>query len=270
MTSTEETTPELRVEQIDPVRRLILSRPQRRNALSRSLVVELNREIRSIAEGGDTRVVVLSGDGPVFCAGADLQEFVAVDDPVQLRTDGEGLLDLLTAMAACPVPIVAQVHGAAFGGGFGLVCAADIAVAAAGTRFSLSEARLGLIPAVISPYVIAALGRREATAMMLLAEPYGADVALRQGLIHQQTTREGLSTATDALVTTLLRSAPGALADIKRLPALLEAVETMEERRTLLGDVLARRRQSSEGQEGMTAFLQKRPPAWVADDSASS
>ena len=255
----------LTVTQEGPVRRLVLNRPNRRNALSRTLVNALYDQIASIQEGGGTRIVVLSGAGPVFCAGADLSEFVEASDEDQVRADAEGLSRLLAALVRCPVPIVAQVHGAAFGGGVGLVCAADIAIAATGTRFSLSEARLGIIPAVISPYVFAALGLREATARMLLAEPYGVDVALRQGLIQHAVSEADLAAAVDAHVDSLLRGAPGALAAIKRLPDLYLPERAGTDLQDRLNQILFERRRGEEGQEGMRAFLEKRPPRWAPD-----
>jgi methylglutaconyl-CoA hydratase len=254
----------LRVLQEGPIRRIYLSRPERRNALSRRLVSVLYRELVSIEAGGATRVVVIAGDGPVFCAGADLQEFADASDEEQLRADASALSRLLAAMVDCPAPIIVSVQGAAFGSGFGLVCAADIAIAATDTRFSLSEARLGLVPAVISPFVYAALGQREAKARMLLAEPYGTDVALRQGLIHDSVPVDELTITVDSYASNLLRGAPDALATIKRMPGYLRAMPERDDLRMTLEQLLVERRQSLEGQEGMSAFLEKRSPSWVS------
>jgi methylglutaconyl-CoA hydratase len=252
----------LGVVQDGPIRRVRLSRPHRRNALSRALISSLEHEFRSIKEGQETRVVVLSGAGPVFCAGADLREFIDASSDEELRADADRLSRLFAAMTACPVPIIAMVQGAAYGGGFGLICAADVAIASIGTRFSLSEVRIGLVPAVISPYVVAALGAREAKARMLLGEAYGVEVALRQGLIHQCAPPEELVSVTDACAAMLLLGAPGALAGIKRLPNVLDSGDPRETR-AVLAQLLVERRRSQEGQEGMTAFLEKRLPAWA-------
>ena len=249
--------------------RLTLARPARRNALSRALVAALTDAIGGVAAGGETRVVVLAGDGPVFCAGADLTEFAEAGDPERLRADAEGLSDLLAAMAACPVPIVAVVHGAAYGGGLGLVCAADVAVAAAGTQFSLSEARLGLVPATIGPYVVAALGPREAKARMLLAAPFGVDDAHRIGLVHLVVSRAELASAVDGVVDNLVRGAPGALAAIKRFVAEIAGGEPAAVRERMM-ELLVERRAGAEGQEGMAAFLAKRPPAWAPGEPEKS
>lgn len=245
-----------------PVLRLTLTRAARRNALSRVLVATLQRTFSAITVGGDTRVVVLAGDGPVFCAGADITEFVDAAHTDQSRADADGLADLLEAMTACPVPIVARVHGAAFGGAVGLICASDVAIAAADTTFALSEARLGIIPAVISPSVIAALGPRAANARMLLAAPFGAADALRSGLVHEVAPLDDLDAAVEDAVANLLRCAPGALAAIKRLPSLLNAVDPDTIRATTTG-LLVERLASAEGQEGLRAFVEKRPASWV-------
>lgn len=253
---------ELTIVRDGPVRRITLTRPARRNALSRSLVAALHHELAAIEEGGETRVVILGGDGPAFCAGGDIAEFVEAAEDGRAVADANGLADLLAAMAACPVPIVARVHGAAYGGGIGLVCASDIAIAAEGSQFSLSEARLGLVPAVIAPYVIAALGGRAAKARMLLATPFGADDALRCGLIHRCIPGDAMDAAVQEVVGNLLGCAPGALATIKRLPSMIEDPDPAA-RRAATARLLAERLASDEGREGLRAFLDKRPAAWV-------
>jgi len=251
------------------VLRLTLARPERRNALSRALVATLTDAFASVEDGGDTRAVVLTGDGPVFCAGADLTEFAEAGDPERLRADAEALSDLLAAMAACPVPIVAGVHGAAYGGGLGLVCAADIAVAAGGTQFSLSEARLGLVPATIGPYVVDALGAREAKARMLMAAPFGVDDAHRIGLVQRVVAPAELEGVVESVVDDVLHGAPGALAAIKRFVPEIAGKSAADVRERVM-DLLVERRASAEGQEGMAAFLEKLPPSWVPSDAGSA
>jgi methylglutaconyl-CoA hydratase len=252
---------ELTIAQDGPVRRITLARAARRNALSRSLVAEMCQAFAAIEASGPTRVVVLAGEGPSFCAGADIGEFVEAADSGRSRTDAEGIVDLLGAISACPVPVVARVHGAAFGGAVGLVCATDIALAADDTRFSLSEARLGLVAAVIAPYVFAALGPREAKARILLGSPFGADEALRIGLVHRVVPADQLEAAVDQAVADLLRCAPGALAAIKRLPGLVQTDPAAAREATIA--LLVERLADEEAREGLTAFLEKRPPAWV-------
>jgi methylglutaconyl-CoA hydratase len=170
-------------------------------------------------------------------------------------------------MAGCPAPVVAAVQGAAYGGGFGLVCAADLAVAATGTQFSLSEARLGLVPAVIGPYVVRALGPREAAARMLLAAPFGAEDALRLGLVQQVVGPAELDAAVESTVGLLLKSPPGALAAIKRLVGDVVGRDPGEVRAAMVA-LIAERRASAEGQEGMAAFLAKRAASWVPEPGA--
>jgi methylglutaconyl-CoA hydratase len=261
-TATPAASDELIVAQDGTVLRLTLNRPTRRNALSRSLVQALGHAVAGIAAGGTTRVVVLDGAGAVFCAGGDIAEFSASEGGDRARADAEGLVDLLAAMTACPVPIVAQVHGAAYGGGVGLLCAADLVVAADGTAFSLSEARLGLVPAVVGPYVFAALGIREAKARMLLATPFSVDDALRSGLVHRAVPPGELTVATDEVVASLLRGAPGALAEIKRFPALVAGFDPATTRDAMAA-LLVERLGSDEAREGLRAFLEKRPATWV-------
>lgn len=257
---------ELSITQDGPVRRITLTRAARRNALSRSLVAALHDAFADIAEGAETRVVILAGDGPAFCAGGDIAEFVDAAADGKAQDDADRLAELLATIAARPVPVVARVHGAAFGGGVGLVCVADIAIAAEGTRFSLSEARLGLVPAVISPYVIVALGSREATARMLLAAPFGVDEALRCGVVHRVVPPDELDAAIEAVVADLLRGAPGALATIKRIPSMLSGLDA-DAARAASARLLAERLASDEAQEGLRAFLEKRSPSWVPEET---
>ena len=235
-----------------------LARPARRNALSRTLIERLTDVFAAIEAPGETRVVVLASQGTIFCAGGDIAEYADGAATGQPRANSEALARLLATMTACPVPVVARVQGAAYGGGVGLVCAADIAVAADDARFSLSEARLGLVPAAIAPYVIDALGARRAVAYMLQAAPFGSDEALASGLIHRSVAREHLDAAVRDIVDDLLRCAPGALATIKRLPGLLANGDP-----SVGVDLHAARVTSDEGREGLSAFLEKRPAAWV-------
>jgi methylglutaconyl-CoA hydratase len=256
-------TPELAVRQDGPVLRVTLRRPERRNALSRSLVASLRQAFTDLAARDDGRVVVLAGEGPVFCAGGDIQEFAASAADGKAASDAEGLVDLLTAITACPLPVVARVHGAAFGGAVGLVAAADLAIAAVDTKFSLSEARLGLAPAVVGPYVVGAVGARAARAHMLLAAPFDAAEALRIGLVHQVVPPDRLDGAVEAVIANLLRNAPGALRRIKELTRHLATDPSSA--RDVTVDLLVERLGSDEGLEGLGAFLEKRSPAWVVE-----
>lgn len=250
------------------VQRVALARPERRNALSRALVAGLHAIFTTSPPSG-TRAIVLEGQGQVFCAGADITEFASAAETGHAEADANGLADLLAAIAACPLPVVIRVHGAAFGGAVGLLCAADIVVAADDTRFSLSEARIGLVPAVIAPYVIAALGPREAKARMLLAAPFDAQEALRIGLVHRVVPASDLDTALDDVVTSLVQGAPGAHKAIKWLVPRLIGADNGAARQITV-DLLIERLKSDEGREGLRAFLEKRPPAWASSGGSSS
>lgn len=259
----DESASELIARQDGPVLRVTLNRPARRNALSRSLVAALRDLFAALPARDDVRLVVIAGEGPVFCAGGDIHEFVASAADGQARADAEGLIGLLAAIAACPVPVVARVHGAAFGGAVGLVAAADLAIAAADTLFSLSEARLGLAPAVVGPYVVAATGPRAARAHMLLAAPFDAAEALRIGLVHQVTPAAELDAAIDGCIVNLLKNAPGALCKIKELARQLSPDPASFHSQTV--ELLVERLGSEEAREGLRAFLEKRSPAWVVE-----
>lgn len=250
-----------------PVLRLTLNRPERRNALSRSLVAALRDAIAAVQSGGEIRVIVLGGNGPAFCAGGDIKEFAGAARAGLAEAEAEGLADLFDAMTTCPVPIIARVHGGAFGGGVGVLSAADIAIAETGTRFALSEARLGLVAAVISRYVISALGWRAARAHMLRGAVFDAATALRDGLVHEVVDADTLDAAVEQAVSDVLRCAPGALATAKQLPALIDGPDPATVRANTVR-ILAACLASEETQEGLNAFLEKRSPAWVTGQGA--
>jgi len=241
----------LRVERDDRVLRVTLARPERRNAFDAALIAELTG---AFADVGDARAVVLSGDGPSFCAGADVEWQrssidLSYDENVE---DATRLLRMLEAIDACPVPVVCLVHGYALGGGSGLVACADIAIAHPEAVFGFTEVRLGIIPAVISPFVLPKIGSA-ARRYFLTGERFGADVALRIGLVHE--VAENTDEAVSGVVEALLAGGPEAVREAKRLvrerPSGAETVPIATARRT-----------SEEGQAGLRAFLEKRPPPW--------
>lgn len=254
---------ELRIEQRGPARWLTLNRPDKRNALSRDLVRGLHGAVTTAASFDSVRCIVLAGAGPVFCAGADLNEFRQADDPAVLAADGELLARTLEAISASPKPVIARVHGAAIGGGVGLVSACDFAIADLDARFTLSEVRLGLTPATISPFVLRALGRRNAQAFMLASTPVDAQEARRIGLLTKVVEPQALDAAVDDLVEHLTQAAPGALADVKTLLNDVDGL-SLEDARDMTVQALSDRRLSAEGQEGMAAFLEKRRPHWAS------
>jgi methylglutaconyl-CoA hydratase len=245
---------------------LTLARPSKRNALSRDLMARLTGVFAEIDRDPSVRVVVLAAEGPVFCAGGDIAEYTAAAGTGDDRANVTALSRLLEANAACPAPVIARVHGDVFGGGVGLLCAADIVVATRAVRFALSEARLGLIPAAIAPYVLRALGEHRAKALMLLAAPFDTAEAQACGLVHSCVADEDLDTTIAELCEQVMLGAPGALATIKQLPGLLDGLD-LATSQDLMANLHAVRLASDEGLEGLAAFLAKRPPAWAPGDS---
>jgi methylglutaconyl-CoA hydratase len=247
------------------VHHLRLNRPALRNALEPELIAQLTAAFTHAATEREVRVVVLGGEGSAFCAGADLNWMKAAAGygPQQNQADAATLAALLRAIAQCPKPTIARVQGPAFAGGLGLVAACDIAVATAAAKFCLSETRLGLIPAMISPYVIRAIGERAAQRWLLTAEVFDAAEAHRLGLVHQVTDGEAaLDAAVDALASHLLAAGPQALAETKRL---IRDVANRPIDDALVADTASRIaavRASDEGREGIASFLEKRKPRW--------
>jgi methylglutaconyl-CoA hydratase len=242
----------LRVEREGPVLRVTLARPEKRNAFDGGLIRELTS---AFADVGDARAVVLAGDGPSFSAGADLEWMRAsVDLPYEANLEeAVRVRRMLLAVDGCPAPVVARVHGHALGGAVGLIACADIAVASPGTVFGLTEVRVGIIPAAISPFVLARIGPGAARRYFLTGERFAAAEAHRIGLVHE--IADDLDRAVDSILAALLESGPEAVAGAKRL--ILDAP---------LGDETAERiaesRASAEGQEGISAFLERREPAF--------
>jgi len=244
----------LRSERDGPVLRITLARPERRNAFDAALIADLTAAFSDV---GDARAVVLAGDGPSFCAGADVDwQRSSVDLSYDENVaDAMRLHDMLAAIDACPAPVLARVHGYALGGGSGLVACVDVAVAAPDAVFGFSEVRLGLVPAVISPFVLARIGPPAARRFFLTGERFDARTALRIGLVDE--IAEDAESALERLVGELLAGGPEAVREAK---LLVRKHPTGEE----LGRIAARMRTSPEGQEGLRAFLEKRP-ARLAD-----
>jgi methylglutaconyl-CoA hydratase len=254
----------LELEAEDGVARVWLNRPETRNAFDGLMVTELRKVVGDLGADTSVRVVVVGGRGKVFCAGADLEWMKAMatfgrED--NLREAGE-MAELFSAISASPKPVVARVHGAALGGGAGLVAACDIAVAALGTRFGFTEVRLGLIPAVISPYVVGRIGESAARELILTGERFDATRAHEIGLVRAAVPVEDLDAAVDDRVQALLQAGPRALAEAKALLRLV-AGRPAEDVRADTIERIASVRASAEGQEGLRAFLEKRKPDWV-------
>jgi methylglutaconyl-CoA hydratase len=246
----------LRVENDGPLLRVTLNRPEVRNAFNDELIAELHKTFTSIRIG-ETRVVVLAGEGDAFCAGGDLQwmKKAAEYTEEQNYEDALKLANLFQAMVNCPAVVIARVQGAAFGGGCGLVSASDVAVAGEKALFAFSEVRLGLVPATISPFVIPKIGQGHARALFATGEAFGAEHALRIGLVHD--VAEDLDAAIDKKIKTILAAGPHAAARAKAL-GWNEPLE-LETAARLLASVRA----GDEGKEGVAAFLEKRKANFV-------
>jgi enoyl-CoA hydratase/carnithine racemase len=248
----------LTIERDGPVLKVTLSRPERRNAFDAALIAELTDAFTDV---GDARAVVLAGEGESFCAGADVEwQRSSIDLTYEENVeDARRLFRMCESIDRCPAPVVVQVHGYALGGGSGLVACADIAVAAEDAVFGFTEVRLGIIPAVISPFVLTKIGPGAARRWFLTGERFGADVALRIGLVHDVAPDPAEPVAT--IVDALLAGGPKAVREAKRLaherPAGPEAA-----------DIAAARRTSEEGQAGLRAFLEKRTPPWRSASSS--
>ena len=242
------------MERENDVLRVTLARPERRNAFDAELIAELTE---AFADVGDARAIVLSGEGPSFCAGADVEwQRSSVDLTYDENVaDAMRLYRMCETIDSCPAPVVCRVHGHALGGGSGLVACADVAVSAPDATFGFSEVRLGIIPAVISPFVFARIGAA-ARRYFLTGERFPAETALRIGLVDE--VADDPEAAVDRVVEALCAGGPVAVREAKRLVRERPAgVATAE--------IAAARRTSEEGQEGLRAFLEKRPPSWLSD-----
>ena len=244
---------------------LTLDAPDTRNALSAAMMDALRAAASDLAVS-DARVVVLRGAGAMFCAGGDLNWMRAQADasPAERRAEAHRLAGMLGALDALPQAVVAAVQGGAFGGGVGLMCVADVAIAAGDARFGLTETRLGLIPATIGPYVVARIGPAAARRHMLSGARFGVDEAERIGLVARGVPAGDLDAAVAAEVAELLRAAPGAVAAAKAMARDLggaPSAETVE--RTV--DRLVERWESAEAAEGIAAFFGKRKPGWTLE-----
>jgi methylglutaconyl-CoA hydratase len=240
-----------------------LDRAERRNALDPSMLGELTEAFGLLSADDDVRVVVLRGAGPAFCAGADLDWMAASRDLSwdENVADAERMADAFEAVDACAKAVVAQVHGAAFGGGAGLVACADVAVAASGTTFAFSEVRLGLLPATISPYVLRAIGPGATRALFTTGRRFEADEAQRIGLVHVVAADGQLNPTEAETVDALLHAGPDAVLACKQLVREATAGLTLDD----LPERIARARTGEEGREGVGAFLERRSPSWSVD-----
>jgi methylglutaconyl-CoA hydratase len=246
---------------------LLLNNPEQHNAFDDRLIAELTAALKRLAENPQIRVVILASNGKSFSAGADLNWMLRVADYSLEENveDALALAELMRTLNELPKPTIALVQGAAFGGGVGLVAACDIVIASDRASFCLSEVKLGLIPAVISPYVIAAIGPRAARRYFLTAERFPADEALRLGLVHQIVPEPELPSTADQLSRQLLQNGPQALAEAKRLIREVSGRPVDKKLVELSAEWIAAIRATEEGREGLQAFLAKRPPNWIKE-----
>jgi methylglutaconyl-CoA hydratase len=257
----------VRVERGGPIARVSLARPEARNAFDAELIAELRSTFDGFArETPDAlRGVILGGEGPVFCAGADVEwmrSAVGMSREDNER-DAAAMQAMFTAIDLCPVPTVARVHGAALGGGMGLCAVSDIVIAAADATFGFTETRLGILPAVISTFVLPRIGESHARALYLTGERFGAERAQRIGLVHEVVVDEAaLDARIDELAADLRVVGPTAARGAKALIRELRTLPPDEARRHVVSHI-AQQRTSAEGQEGLAAFLEKRPPGWA-------
>ena len=249
-----------------------LAREKVRNAFNETLIAELASAFTRLGADDGVRAIVLAGRGPAFCAGADLDWMrrMAGYSFEENRADARALAEMLRTIDRCPKPTIARVHGDAYAGGLGLVAACDIAVAASTTGFCLSETRLGLVPATISPYVIRAMGEQAARRYALTAERFDAAEALRLGFVHAVVPADGLDTRIEEVLAALMQTSGSAVSEAKRLVREV-AGRPIDE--ALLADTaerIATARASDDGREGVRAFLDKRKPRWVTEYEAEA
>lgn len=255
----------LTVEAAGPVATITLTQPDVRNAFSDEVIADITRAFSWVGAQAQVRAVVLAAEGPAFCAGANLNWMRAMADYSREENlvDAGKLAEMLRVIYTCPKPTIARVQGDVYAGGMGLVACCDMAVAASHAGFCLSEVKIGLIPATISPYVIRAMGPRAAHRYFLTGERFDAAEALRTGFVHQVVEAEALDSAVDGLLKHLLSASPAAVQACKKLVLDVAGREVDEAliAETVAG--IADIRASAEGKEGVQAFLNKRKPSWL-------
>lgn len=256
----------LTVEATGPVATITLTQPEVRNAFSDEVIADITKAFQFVGQQEGVRAVVLAAEGPAFCAGANLNWMRAMADYTRAENlvDAGKLAEMLRVIYECPKPTIARVQGDVYAGGMGLVACCDMAVAANTAGFCLSEVKIGLIPATISPYVIRAMGPRASHRYFLTGERFDAAEALRIGFVHQVVEGEALDSAVDGLLKHLLAAGPSAVRACKKL--VLDVAERDINAGLIKATVegIADIRASDEGKEGVQAFLNKRKPNWMA------
>jgi len=255
--------PALRCRADGPVVHVRLDRPDVRNALDDELIEELRSTFERLGSDPAVRAVVVSGEGKSFCGGADIEMMRSSLDLTREQNvaNARALSVMYRTIDACPKPVIAKIHGAALGGGAGLVAVCDIAIAASDAVFGFTEVKLGIIPAVISPFVLAKIGPSHARALFLTGERFDAKRAHAIGLVHEVVVGDTLDVAIERVVTEILSAGPTAIAAAKNIIARVRAT-SYDQTLDLTAQATAEQRVSAEGQEGLRAFLERRQPNW--------
>jgi methylglutaconyl-CoA hydratase len=242
-----------------------LNRSEVRNAFNEVVIAELNQVFQELEQMESVRAIVLAANGPAFCAGADLNwmKKMANYTPDENLADAEQLAEMLYQIYACTKPVIAKVQGDCYAGGMGLVAACDISVAVDTAQFCLSEVKLGLIPATISPYVIKAMGANAARRYFITAERFSAREAHRIGFIHEAVAADQLDATVDQIVKAIVSNGPNAVVAAKWLVEDVTGAEIDEELMAYTAECIAEIRGSDEGREGVASFLEKRKPNWL-------
>jgi methylglutaconyl-CoA hydratase len=253
----------IRIETRGAIATVTLARPDVRNAFNEVLIAELQQAFRSLGDADGVRVVVLTGEGPTFCAGADVQWMKQSKDKTERENaqDARAMAEMFRAIDECPKPVIGQVRGAALGGGSGLVACCDIVVASEGTQFGFTEVRLGIVPANISTFVLPKIGARAARRYFLTGERFDAARAREIGLVHEVVPETALASTAEGIAGEILQCGPAAVATAKAL--IREGLALPRDAAIdFTVRTIARVRVSPEGQEGLAAFLEKRKPRW--------
>lgn len=248
------------------VARVTLNRPDVRNAFNEILIAELTSAFDSLSAAEDIRAIVLAANGTAFCAGADLNwmKTMAGYSRKENFEDARQLARMLHTIWTCPKPVIAAIQGDTYAGGMGLVAACDIAIAASHANFCLSEARIGLIPATIGPYVVRAMGEQAARRYFITAERFDAVDALRLGFVHEVVAPDALEVKVADIAKTLATNSPAAVRESKRLVQDISGRPVSLELINETAEMIATVRSSTEGREGVSAFLEKRKPSWLS------
>jgi methylglutaconyl-CoA hydratase len=256
----------IEIERQGAVARVFLNRPEVRNAFNDEVIGSLSEAFRGFAADASLRAVVLGGHGKAFCAGADLSWMRAMADYSweQNRADAQRMADMLWTLYRCPLPVVGRIHGDCYAGGVGLAAVCDVLVAAEGVNFCLSEAKLGLLPATISPYVMRAMGEQAARRYFTTAERFDALTAQRIGFVHEVVAADALDAKVDEIVKAIVANGPAAVKACKRLVQDLAGQPIDDALRAETARRIADIRASDEGKEGAQSFLNKRPPSWLS------